>query len=104
MNRDKKYYVFNFESDAKDSFPKWIIDKWIKPCNYDGYYSDDELLSIEQKIFNEIKEEHIDIDLCDIYETITVSQYDNEKEAASHEGYIENFHKTYSIRKLLKNK
>jgi hypothetical protein len=101
MNKDKKYYVFSIDSKTAGSFPIWIKDKDNE--DYDGYYSHEELLSIELKIFNQIKEENIYNDICDIYKSITVTQYDNEKDASSHIAYIENFHKTYSIRKLLKN-
>ena len=58
---------------------------------------------LNSKIFNQIKEENIYNELCDIYKSITVAQYDNEEDAESCIAYIENFHKTYSIRKLLKN-
>ena len=100
MNKDKKYYVFMYNHETEGCFPIF------KECNnyedYDGYYTDEELLSIELKIFNQIKEENIYNELCDIYKSITVTQYDNEEDAESCIAYIENFHKTYNLKKILK--
>jgi len=99
MDKDKKYYIFVYDHETEGSFP--IFTQGNNTQDYDGYYTNEELLSVESKIFNQIKEENLYCDFYSIYKTITVTQYDNEEDAKSHIAYIENWHKTYSLKKLL---
>ena len=99
MNKDKKYYVFVYDHETQGPFP--ISKQGNSTEFYNGYYNNDEFLVVESKIFNQIKEEDPYSDLSAIYKTITVTQYDNEDDAQSFIAYIENWHKTYSIKKIL---
>ena len=47
MNKDKKYYVFMYNHETEGCFP--IFKEGNNIEDYDGYYTDEELLSIELK-------------------------------------------------------
>lgn len=99
MNIDKKYYVFVYDHETQGPFP--ISTQGNSTEFYNGYYTNDEFLVVESKIFNQIKEEDTYNDLCAIYKTITVTQYDNEADAQSCIAYKENWHKIYSTTKII---
>ena len=99
MNKDKKYYIFVYDHETEGPFP--IFTQGNNTQDYDGYYTNDELLSVESKIFNQIKEKNLDCDFYSIYKTITVTQYDNKEDYLSFIAYKENYSKTYSLKKIL---
>ena len=99
MNKDKKYYTFAYDHETEGSFP--IFMQGNNNQDYDGYYTNEEFLVVESKIFNQIKEQNLDCDFHAIYKTITFTQYDNKDDYESFIAYKENWHKIYSVRKIL---
>ena len=95
MNKDKKYYVFVYDHEIEGPLPIFIDGTSER---YDGYYTYDEFLNVESKIFYQMKDDNPYYD-CDFY--LTVTQWDNEEDAQSFIAYKENWHKTYSTTKII---